>query len=133
MKQQLCKIRKKTGYAIVKTVMACIHQLPHFHQWIALQESLYHPSLTLYKHMSVNYCLKDLGQVQIPVPPSHLHGIYQGSRNQQDKQQPRKGKLFGSFHEPIMMTNVQPHQTHTFSDQTHFVHRSQSTSHTHTQ
>jgi len=31
------------------------------------------------------------------------------------------------------MTNVQPHQTHTFSDQSHFVHSSQSTSHTHWQ
>ena len=94
--------------------MACTHQLPHFHQRAVLQESLYHPSLTLDKHISVNYHLKDLGQVQIPVPPSHLHVIYQGSMNQQDKQQPCIGKLFQSFHEPIMMTNVQSHQTHTF-------------------
>jgi len=107
-----------------------VYHLPCFHQWAVLQESLYHPSLTLYKHTSVNYHLKDLGQVQIPVPPSHLHVIYQGSMNQQDKQQPCTGKLFQSFHEPIMMTNVQPHQTHTFSDQSHFVHGSQSTLHT---
>ena len=114
----------------LKTVMACTHQLPRFHQWVVLQESLYHPSLTLHKHIRVNYHLKDLGQVQIPIPPSHLQVIYQGSMNQQDKQQPCIGKLFQSFHEPIMMTNVQPYQTHTFSDQSHFVHRSQSTLHT---
>jgi hypothetical protein len=63
------------------------------------------PSPTLHKHISVNYHLKDLGQVQIPVPPSYLHVSYQGSMNQQDKQQPCKGKLFHSFYEPKIMTN----------------------------
>lgn len=105
-------------------------QITHLHQWAVLQKSLYHPSLTLHKHTGVTGHLQEVGKVQISVPPSHLHVIYQGSINQHDKQQPCTGKLFQSFHEPIMMTNVQPYQKHTFSDQSHFVHRSQSISHT---
>ena len=113
--------------------MACIHQLPCFHQWSVLQESLYHPSLTSNKHISVNYHLKDLGQVQIPVPPSHLHVIYQRSMNQQDKQQPCTGKLFQSFHEPIMMTmsnNIR--RTHSQTSLTLSIVHSPLHTHTHT-